>query len=130
MTKKSGKEIWIDGCHNSHAIAAVAPFIAESVSRPRVLVFGIMADKDVDAVARSLFPLFDRVITTEPFPPRSASAEMLAQKAKDLGIPTAAEPDPRTAFERAMHSPEAVVFVGGSLYLAGAAIAYFDSLSR
>ncbi|MGZ8853977.1 MAG: bifunctional folylpolyglutamate synthase/dihydrofolate synthase, partial [Thermoanaerobaculia bacterium] len=61
-----GKTIWIDGCHNPHAIAAVIPFIRERVPTPRLLVFGIMGDKDVSGVSRELFPLFDRIITTEP----------------------------------------------------------------
>lgn len=128
--RRRGKEIWIDGCHNAHAIAAVAPFIASTLPKPRALVFGIMADKDVDGVAASLFPLFDRVITTEPFPPRSVSAGVLADKARQMGLPATAEPDPERAFERAMQSPEAAIFVGGSLYLAGAAIAHFDAVSQ
>lgn len=130
MMRRSGKEIWIDGCHNAHAIAAVSPFIGESVPSPRVLVFGIMADKDVAAVTRSLFPLFDRVIATEPFPPRSVAAGTLAEIAARMGIAAAAEADPRDAFACAMNAPEPAVFVGGSLYLAGAAIAYFDAASQ
>ncbi len=130
MMRRSGKEIWIDGCHNAHAIAAVSPFIGESVPTPRVLVFGIMADKDVDTVVRLLFPLFDRVIATEPFPPRSVAAGKLAETAARMGIAAAAEADPRDAFARAMSAPEPAVFVGGSLYLAGAAIAYFDAASQ
>lgn len=130
MMRRSGKEIWIDGCHNAHAIAAVSPFIVESVPSPRVLVFGIMADKDVAAVTRSLFPLFGRVIATEPFPPRSVAAGTLAEIAARMGIAAAAEADPRDAFACAMNAPEPAVFVGGSLYLAGAAIAYFDAASQ
>ena len=117
-----GKDVWIDGCHNAHAVDAVLPFIRERVAAPRVLVFGIMSDKDVREVAQKLFPLFDCVITTEPYPPRSARAEELAQLAGNA----VAEPDPRAAFARALASPQRSLFVGGSLYLAGAAIDYFD----
>lgn len=127
---RGGKEIWIDGCHNAHAVAAIAPFVTESIRRPRLLVFGIMSDKDVDAVISSLFPLFDRVIATEPFPPRSMKAADIVEKASALGIAATAEADPRSAFRAALEGEEPVVFVGGSLYLAGAAIAHFDSLAR
>jgi dihydrofolate synthase/folylpolyglutamate synthase len=123
----AGKDIWIDGCHNAHAADAIAPFIAASVAPPRLLVFGIMDDKDVERVAATLFPLFESVITTEPFPPRSANAERLAQIARDMGLDAAAEPDPRHALGRALVSPQRSVFVGGSLYLAGAAIEFFDA---
>jgi dihydrofolate synthase / folylpolyglutamate synthase len=114
-----GKSIWIDGGHNTHAARAIAPFIDANVPRPRTLVFGIMSDKDVDAVKAALFPLFDRIITTEPYPPRSMPAEELG------GI---AIPDPEQAFEAALGAPEANVVVAGSLYLAGAAIAFFDKI--
>ena len=36
-------------------------------------------------------------------------------------------PQPARAFELAMRSPQRSVFIGGSLYLAGAAIEYFDA---
>lgn len=123
----AGKEIWIDGGHNAHAAQAIAPFIAASIAPPRLLVFGIMGDKDVERVAATLFPLFESVIATEPFPPRSADAERLAQIARDMGLDAAAEPDPRRALARALVSPQRSVFVGGSLYLAGAAIELFDA---
>ena len=120
------KSIWIDGFHNGHAAAAIRSFVEEKLKPPRLLVFGIMRDKSIDAVAEQLFPLFDRVIATEPYPPRSASAEGLAARARVLGIEAKEEPDPKRAFALAMRSPHRSVLVGGSLYLAGAAIAYFD----
>lgn len=125
--RRGRQEIWIDGCHNAHAIAVIAPFIETTLPRPRALVFGIMADKEVEAVARAMFPLFDRVITTEPFPPRSARTADLGRIARDLGVEAVSEPDPEKAFARATAVPENTVFIGGSLYLAGSAIAYFDS---
>lgn len=128
--ERGGRTIWIDGCHNSHAIKAVAPFIRERVAAPRLLVFGIMGDKDVGAVAGELFPLFDRVITTEPFPPRSSDGETLAAAARAMHVPAVAIRTPREALEAAMQAPERSIFIGGSLYLAGAAIEFFDSLSE
>ncbi len=112
-----GKTIWIDGGHNAHAARAIAPFIEANVPRPRTLVFGIMSDKDVDAVKATLYPLFDRIITTEPYPPRSMKAAELG------GIPIE---EPERAFEAALAAPERSVVIAGSLYLAGAALAYFD----
>jgi dihydrofolate synthase/folylpolyglutamate synthase len=122
-----GREVWIDGGHNAHAIRAVAPFIAANVAPPRTLVFGIMGDKDVHDVAGTLFPYFARIIATEPYPPRSARAAELAELARGLGLDAVAEPDPRRALERGLASGGRSLFVGGSLYLAGAAIEYFDS---
>jgi dihydrofolate synthase/folylpolyglutamate synthase len=115
------KQIWIDGGHNAHAAAQIAPFLDANVPRPRLLVFGMMSDKHIEPVKELLFPLFERVITTEPYPPRSA-------KAADLGgIPI---PDPEDALRAALDAPERAVVVTGSLYLAGAAIAFFDKIAR
>ncbi len=94
------KSIWIDGLHNSHAAAAVAPF---------------------------LFPRFDCLIATDPYPPRAAKPQELAELARKWNIESAAEPEPARAFERAMRSRHRSIFIGGSLYLAGAAIEYFDA---
>lgn len=120
-------EIWIDGCHNAHAAAPIAAFIDTELPRPRTLVFGIMADKDVDEVTRLLFPRFDQIITTEPQPTRNVSAEILAKSAGGNAI---AEPDPRRAIERALSGSNRTIFIGGSLFLAATAIAYFDKRSH
>ena len=120
----AGKEIWIDGAHNLHAARAIAPFIAARLPEPRVMVFGIMRDKDVRAVADVLFPLFNCIITTEPYPPRSERAEKLAALAGRKAI---AHADPRRALEAALRQRARSIFVGGSLYLAGAAVEYFDA---
>ena len=123
----AGKSIWIDGLHNAHAARAVAPYIDENVPRPRLLLFGIMSDKDVAAVTEILFPRFESVITTEPYVPRSANAEELASIARRMSIEAEAEPVPARALERAMRSRYRNIFIGGSLYLAGAAIDFFDA---
>jgi dihydrofolate synthase/folylpolyglutamate synthase len=117
-----GKQIWIDGGHNAHAIAAIVPFIAAHVPPPRLLVFGIMSDKNVAEVTSALFPLFDAIIATEPYPPRSELASRLVA----LSGRAVAEADPRLAIERAMASDYSSIVIAGSLYLAGAAIEYFE----
>ena len=121
--ERGGKTIWIDGGHNAHAVAAIVPFIAQNVSPPRLLVFGIMSDKNVAEVTSALFPLFDAIIATEPYPPRSESASRLVLLAGDRGV---AEAEPFRAIEQALASDYSSIVIAGSLYLAGAAIEYFD----
>ena len=100
------------------AVTQTAPYFDENVARPRLLVFGMMSDKDVQPVVDRLFPLFDRVISTEPYPPRSVKADAFAN-----ATPI---PNPEDAFRAALAAPERNVVITGSLYLAGAAIAFFD----
>ncbi|MCU1229595.1 MAG: FolC bifunctional protein, partial [Acidobacteria bacterium] len=113
-----GKDVWIDGGHNAHAARAIAEFIASDIAAPRTLVFGIMRDKDVREVVDILFPLFDEVIVTEPYPPRSLTVEELRELAPNV----TAEREPKAAIERALHGGSRSVVIAGSLYLAGAAI--------
>lgn len=116
------KEVWIDGGHNAHAARAIASFIASDVAKPRTLVFGIMRDKDAREVVDILFPLFDDVIVTEPYPPRSLTVDEL----RELAPHAIAEREPKRAMERALASDARSVFIAGSLYLAGAAIEQFE----
>ncbi|MEA2239377.1 MAG: dihydrofolate synthase / folylpolyglutamate synthase [Thermoanaerobaculia bacterium] len=125
--ERAGKEIWIDGGHNAHAIRAILPFIANDIPAPRLLVFGIMGDKDLDDVTALLFPLFESVIATEPYPPRSATAAQLVARAQGLSIDAVAEPEPAKAIKRALASGYRSLVIAGSLYLAGAAIEFFDA---
>ena len=123
-----GKDVWVDGCHNAHAARVIAPFIARNIRAPRTLVFGIMSDKDVQEVTALLFPLFERVIATDPFSPRSTSPEALASAASQMGITAEAIADPEAAIRHALDVSDGPIVVAGSLYLAGAAIGYLDSL--
>ena len=126
----NGKEIWVDGVHNTHAAQVIAPFIAENVKRPRLLVFGIMSDKDIWDVTSLLFPLFDEVIATDPYPPRSESASELASLAKAMKIRAREIRNPQSALRAALASDVRAVFVGGSLYLAGAAVKFLDKTRK
>ncbi len=122
-----GKTIWVDCLHNAHAATEVARFIEQKVPPPRLLVFGIMRDKAIEAVAQILFPKFDCVIVTDPYPPRAANPDDLAALARAMNIESKVEREPARAFDEAMRSARSSIFIGGSLYLAGAAIEYFDA---
>ncbi len=123
-----GKDVRVDGCHNAHAAAAIAPFVAANMGTPRTLVFGIMSDKNVGEVAAILFPLFSRIITTDPYTPRAEPALTLAKIAAEYGAEAIVETDPESAIRRALASDARSVLVAGSLYLAGAAIALLDTV--
>jgi dihydrofolate synthase / folylpolyglutamate synthase len=125
-----GKEVWIDGCHNLHAARAIAPFVERNLARPRLLVFGIMSDKDVAGVTSLLFPMFDEIIATDPYAPRSEPPGNLVRMASELGARAHAVPDVEQAIRRALQSSERTILIAGSLYLAGAAIAYLDKAKQ
>jgi len=119
----SGREVWVDGAHNLHAIDAISALIEEFLPRPRGLVFGIMRDKDVAGVVARLFPLFDDIVVTEPYPPRSATVAELKALA---GRAIAARVAPAGAIRLALRETRGPLLICGSLYLAGAAVEMLD----
>ncbi len=70
----------LDGAHNPAAAEAVARAIEawEPRRERRSLLLGILADKDVESVVRTLVPLFRTVGVTASASPRALSAQDLA----------------------------------------------------
>lgn len=120
------KQIVIDGAHNGHAAVPLASYVEQSTDRPRTLVFGVMHDKDIDAIATPLIPLFDEVIVTEPDPQRAEPAKDLAARIASFGVPVRKQRQPAAAIRAAMTTRAKTLVIAGSLYLAGSAIAWFD----
>ena len=61
----AGSELWLDGGHNpdgGRAIAAALADLEERVSRPLVLIVGMLATKDSDGFLRNFAGLARRVI--------------------------------------------------------------------
>jgi len=103
----------LDGSHNPDGLRALAATVERFLPRDdRLLVLGMLADKDVASSVPLLAPLFDRVITVTPSSPRAMSAEALAAL-----FPSATPLSTEKAAElAAAHTGAAVV--AGSLYLA------------
>jgi dihydrofolate synthase / folylpolyglutamate synthase len=111
-------EILIDGAHNPAGVRALVNYIRRFyLGRRRVwIVYGALRDKAVAEMASMLFPLADRLILTAP-------ANVRAMPPEDIPAPGA----------RITHSiaeaigllgdaaAEDVIFIAGSLYLAGEA---------
>ncbi len=77
----------LDGAHNPAAAAAVAQAIAEWEPRRerRVLLLGILADKDVANVVAALAPQFARIAVTASSSPRALDVELLARQVEKAG---------------------------------------------
>ena len=110
-------EIIIDGAHNPAGTRALIAYIRRFFSGRRIwIVYGALRDKAVGEMASMLFPLAGRLILT-------AAANARAMPPEDIPAPGA----------RITHSiaeaiallddaaPEDVIFITGSLYLAGEA---------
>ncbi|MEP6998602.1 MAG: bifunctional tetrahydrofolate synthase/dihydrofolate synthase [Betaproteobacteria bacterium] len=76
----------LDVAHNVQAAHALADNLGAMGFHPRTIaVFGILADKDVDAVIAALLPRVDRWLVATLPPPRGATAAALRQRLQDAG---------------------------------------------
>jgi dihydrofolate synthase/folylpolyglutamate synthase len=115
--------VLLDGAHNPEGARALARHLRGGP--PFVLVFGAMADKDVAAMARPLFPLASRVVLTSVAQDRAASPRELARRAGALARGAVLAPTPAAALARAraLAGPAGRIVVAGSLFLVGDVLA-------
>jgi dihydrofolate synthase/folylpolyglutamate synthase len=118
-------ELWLDGGHNADGGRAVAGALAdleERVSRPLVLVVGMLSTKDSEGFLRNFSGLARRIITVPIHHDKAVPATQLADIASGIGIPAMS----RDTIENALLiagkldlQPAPRVLITGSLYLAG-----------
>lgn len=111
-----------------HGSAVPAPAGAQE-GRPLIIVYGAMADKDVDSIA-SLLPPDAEYILVQPNTPRAMSLSDLALKLKSLNFTeqqSVAE-GVCAALRRARDLHDPIIYIGGSTYVVSEAISYFESL--
>ena len=110
-------EIIIDGAHNPAGTRALAAYIRRFYSGRRIwIVYGAMREKAVAEMTTTLFPLAHRVILTAPANSRAMPPEDIAAPGAQITHSVA-----EAVALLAGVPPEDVVFITGSLYLAGEA---------
>ena len=123
-------ELWLDGGHNAdggRAVAAALGGFEERVSRPLVLVIGMLATKDCGGYLQNFSGMARRVIAIPiPHQEKSLSAEAVAQAARNVGIPAERYGTIEAALAaigRLELEPAPRILIAGSLYLAGEVLA-------
>jgi dihydrofolate synthase / folylpolyglutamate synthase len=132
-----GSELWLDGGHNAdggRVIAAALGDLEERVSRPLVVISGMMADKDAETFLANFAGLTRHIIAV-PIPDRDNAmpVDTLADAARRLGmrVDTAAgvEAALRALTRLAWEVPPRIL-ITGSLYLAGHVLALNGTVPR
>jgi dihydrofolate synthase/folylpolyglutamate synthase len=122
-------ELWLDGGHNAdggRAIAAALADLEERVSRPLVLIVGMLSTKDSEGFLRNFSGLARRVIAVPIRQDKAMPAAHLADIAKNIGIPAIPRDDIESALAIAGKlelAPAPRILITGSLYLAGEVLA-------
>ena len=121
-----GSEVWLDGGHNpdgGRAVAAALADLEERVSRPLVLIVGMMGNKDCAGFLRNFTGLARRMIAVPvPNAEKGMSAEAVADAARAIGLPATSRDNLDEAMEAARKldlDPPPRILITGSLYLAG-----------
>lgn len=109
--------IMIDGAHNPDGMRALAEFVKNVPKSPKILVCGMMQDKDWSTAISYIAEQVDKAVCVEGFAPKTVVAEKLAAVFAD-GTTSDIESAVSKAIELA--GTDGMVIVAGSLYLASA----------
>lgn len=111
-----GNGVLLDGAHNPDGSRALVSALRDLGVGKVPLIFGVASDKQVEGIARALFPLASQVILTRAVnSPRAAPPEELARFFP--GLPITLTGSSKEALEALPEVPLCVV--AGSLYLIG-----------
>ncbi|HEX5212111.1 MAG TPA: folylpolyglutamate synthase/dihydrofolate synthase family protein [Pseudolabrys sp.] len=121
-----GSELWLDGGHNpdgGRAVAAALADLEERVSRPLVLIVGILASKDSAGFLGNFTGLARRLIAVPvPGAEKGLTAEAVADTARTIGLAATSRDNLDEALDAARKldlDPAPRILITGSLYLAG-----------
>lgn len=121
-----GAELWLDGGHNpdgGRAIAAAIADLEERVSRPLVLIVGMLASKDCAGFLRNFTGLARKLIAVPVSgADKPLAAEEVAATARTIGLSATSRDNLSEALAAARKldlDPPPRILITGSLYLAG-----------
>jgi dihydrofolate synthase/folylpolyglutamate synthase len=125
-----GSEIWLDGGHNAEGgrvAAAAVGDLEERVSRPLVVIVGMMANKDASAFLANFAGLTRHIIAVQ-IPEREGAMPpgRLADAARALGMRVETSAGVEAALRslaRLAYEVPPRILIAGSLYLAGHVLA-------
>jgi dihydrofolate synthase/folylpolyglutamate synthase len=126
----TGGELWLDGGHNADGGRAISNALAdleERVSRPLILIVGMLATKDCEGFLKNFTGLAQRIVALPvPHQEKSLPPNGIADVARAAGIPAQSSTDINSALA-AIRSfdldPPPRILITGSLYLAGEVLA-------
>jgi dihydrofolate synthase/folylpolyglutamate synthase len=126
LVRKPGKPlILIDGAHNPDGAATLAAYLkSHFVNRKKLLVFGVMKDKDFKEMLRELLPVVQQVILTRPETDRAALPADVVRCAPGALVSASVKDALDRAF--AMAEGDDLIVITGSFYTVGEAKKLLD----
>lgn len=116
--------------HNAHALRHNFAQLETRATHGLIIVYGIMADKDLDAIL-PLMPRGATYIFTTPDTPRALPAEEILRRFQAYGAeaPAVAIPSVPAAVRRALElaMPDTIIYIGGSTFVVADALPLFQA---
>jgi dihydrofolate synthase/folylpolyglutamate synthase len=123
-------ELWLDGGHNAdggRVVAAALGDLEERVSRPLVVIVGMMGNKDAESFLANFAGLTRHIIAVQvPDRDNAMSPDTVADAARHLGMRVETSPGVEAALRsltRLAYEVPPRILITGSLYLAGYVLA-------
>lgn len=109
--------------HNAHALRHNFAQL-EAMNGPLIIVYGIMADKDLDAII-PLMPCKATYIFTSPATPRALPARDIADR---FGRPSTVIDNVQEAVKKALEiaGKDTIIYIGGSTFVVSEALPLFE----
>jgi dihydrofolate synthase/folylpolyglutamate synthase len=114
----------LDAAHNGESARRLATALDEMFpQRPRALIFGASADKDVAGMFEALLPHIDFLIAAQAVHPRALDPDTIESTARQAGFrgPVYEIPDVQSALQRAAElvGPSGLICTTGSVFIVG-----------
>jgi len=126
---KTAPKVLLDGAHNPAGAHVLAEFISEEIDRDKaVLMIGIMADKDINAICSSLVPCVREVVCVEVPSKRGASPKDVGAAARSFGAKVSSEGPILKALPKWLKklNKNDTLIISGSLAVVGEAKKFFN----
>jgi dihydrofolate synthase/folylpolyglutamate synthase len=132
-----GCELWLDGGHNAdggRVVAAALGDLEERVSRPLVVIVGMMGNKDAESFLANFAGLTRHIIAVQiPDRDNAMAPDTLADAARHLSMRVETSPGVEAALRsltRLAYEVPPRILITGSLYLAGHVLAANGTLPK
>ncbi|MGD0230470.1 MAG: folylpolyglutamate synthase/dihydrofolate synthase family protein [Syntrophorhabdales bacterium] len=117
--------VLLDGAHNPQGVGALASYLrTHYVTRKKILVFGVMKDKDFGVMLKELIPVVQQTILTKPEIGRAALPADLVEYAPSALVTASVKDAVARAFK--MAGEHDLIIITGSFYTLGEAKRLLD----
>ncbi|WP_091830778.1 bifunctional folylpolyglutamate synthase/dihydrofolate synthase [Propionispira arboris] len=122
IMNQNNQKILVDGAHNLAGMKVLRSNLDSYFpAQERVILLGILKDKDVDGMIETLIRPIDTVVVTEPSSDRAAMPDYIAKKIKSQHVEAYIDIPEALARAQELAGSNRLLCIAGSLYLIGEA---------